>query len=54
MDKVQFIKIKRKPKDNISDSDFTTLIKGLDVTKYFEYRDYVVIQLIMDTCLFPL
>ena len=49
MDKVQFIKIKRKPKDNISDSDFTTLIKGLDVTKYFEYRDYVVIQLIMDT-----
>lgn len=49
MDKVQFIKVKRKPKDNISDSDFTTLIKALDVTKYFEYRDYVVIQLIMDT-----
>lgn len=49
MDKVQFVKTKRKPKDNISDSDFTTLIKALDVTKYFEYRDYVVIQLIMDT-----
>ncbi len=49
MDKVQFIKVKRKPKDNISDSDFTTLIKSIDVTKYFEYRDYVIIQLIMDT-----
>ena len=49
MDKVQFIKVKRKPKDNISDSDFTTLIKVLDVTKYYEYRNYVVIQLIMDT-----
>lgn len=49
MDKVQFVKTKRKPKDNVSDLDFTTLIKALDVTKYFEYRDYVIIQLIMDT-----
>lgn len=49
MDKIQFVKVKRKPKDNISDSDFTALIKSIDVTKYFEYRDYVVIQLIMDT-----
>ncbi|ENZ01997.1 hypothetical protein HMPREF1092_01232 [Clostridium thermobutyricum] len=49
MDKVQFVKVKRKPKDNISDSDFTALIRILDVTKYYEYRDYVVIQLIMDT-----
>ena len=49
MDKVKFIKIKRKGKDNISDSDFIILIKTLDVTKYYEYRDYVIIQLIMDT-----
>lgn len=49
MDKVEFVKVKRKPKDNISDSDFTALIKSIDVTKFFEYRDYVVIQLIMDT-----
>lgn len=49
MDKVQFVKVKRKPKDNIADSDFTALIKALDVTKYYEYRDYVIIQLIMDT-----
>lgn len=49
MDKVQFVKVKRKPKDNISNSDFTALIKSIDVTKYFEYRDYVVIQMIMDT-----
>lgn len=49
MDKIDFIKVKRKPKDNISDSDFIALIKAIDVTKYHEYRDYVVIQLIMDT-----
>ncbi|MGG7201075.1 tyrosine-type recombinase/integrase [Clostridium butyricum] len=49
MDKIDFIKVKRKPKDNISDSDFIALIKAVDVTKYYEYRDYVVIQLIMDT-----
>lgn len=49
MDKVQFVKVKRKPKDSISDADFTALIKSIDVTKYFEYRDYVIIQLIMDT-----
>ncbi|KXA04492.1 tyrosine-type recombinase/integrase [Clostridium perfringens] len=49
MDKVKFIKTKRKPKDNISDSDFIAVIKSLDITKYFEYRDYVVIQIIMDT-----
>lgn len=49
MDKIEFIKVKRKPKDNISDGDFIALIKAIDVTKYYEYRDYVVIQLIMDT-----
>lgn len=49
MDKVKFINVKRKGKDNISDSDFIILIKTLDVTKYYEYRDYVIIQLIMDS-----
>lgn len=51
MDKVKFVKHKRKPKDNISDTDFTALIKALDVTKYHEYRDYVIIQLIMDSAM---
>ncbi len=49
MDKVEFVKHKRKPKDNISDADFTALIKSIDVTKYSEYRDYVIIQLLMDS-----
>lgn len=49
MDKIDFIKNKRKPKDDISDTDFTALIKSIDVTKYHEYRDYVIIQLIMDS-----
>lgn len=49
MDKVDFLKNKRKPKDDISNLDFTALIKAIDVTKYYEYRDYVIIQIIMDS-----
>ncbi|MCR8745240.1 tyrosine-type recombinase/integrase [Romboutsia lituseburensis] len=49
MNAVKSIKAKRKPKEDITDSDFKALIKAIDVTKYHEYRDYVIIQLIMDT-----
>ncbi|WP_370830167.1 tyrosine-type recombinase/integrase [Clostridium sp.] len=49
VDKIGFIKVKRKAKEDITDSEFKALVKALDVTKYHEYRDYVVIQLIMDT-----
>lgn len=46
---VKFIKEKRKIKDQISDDEFKKIIKSIDLTKFSEYRDYVVIQLIMDT-----
>lgn len=49
VDKIGFIKVKRKSKEDITNNAFKALIKALDITKYHEYRDYVVIQLIMDT-----
>ena len=49
MDKTKFLKASRKKKAFLSDEDFTKLIKGMDTSKYAEYRDSVVIQLIFDT-----
>lgn len=39
----------RKPKSEINDVDFNKLIKSLDLTSFAEYRDYVILQLLMDT-----
>ncbi|WP_346913399.1 tyrosine-type recombinase/integrase [Clostridium sp.] len=47
--KVQLLKNDRKPQDFISDDDFIKLIKALNTSKYHEYRDYVLIQLLIDT-----
>ena len=47
--KVKFLKTKRKAKEYIDDKEFKTLIKAIDITKYSEYRDYVIIQLLIDT-----
>ena len=49
VENIGFIKVKRRAKEDITDSEFKALVKALDITKYHEYRDYVVIQLIMDT-----
>ncbi|WP_321825715.1 tyrosine-type recombinase/integrase [Clostridium butyricum] len=38
-----------KPKSQIKDVDFNKLIKSLDLTSFAEYRDYVILQLLMDT-----
>ena len=46
---VKFIKEKRKIKDQITDDEYKKIIKAIDLTKFNEYRDYIVIQLIMDT-----
>ena len=39
----------RKPVDFISDDDFKKLISSLDMSKFHEYRDCTIIQLIIDT-----
>lgn len=48
-DKVKFLKLQRKKKAFIKDEEFHKLLKCLDITKYAEFRDYVVIQLVFDT-----
>lgn len=48
-EKVKFLKSQRKKKAFIKDEEFYKLLKCLDTTKYAEYRDYVIIQLIFDT-----
>lgn len=48
-DKVKFLKSERKKKPFIKDSEFYKLLKCLDTTKYAEYRDYIIIQLVFDT-----
>ncbi len=47
--KIKFIKSQRKKKAFIKDMEFYKLLKCLDTTKYCEYRDYIIIQLVFDT-----
>lgn len=47
--KLKFVKTKRKAKEDITDREFTALIRAMDTTKFHEYRDYVITQLITDT-----
>ena len=46
--KTKFIKEKRRVKDQLTDEEYKKLIKEIDITKFAEYRDYIVINLIMD------
>lgn len=49
MDKIKQFKNSHIPKDFISDNDFTKLLRHIDTSKFHEYRDYIIIQLIIDT-----
>ncbi len=49
MEKINFIKAKRKMKDEITDLEFKALVKAINITIFSEYRDYTIIQLIFDT-----
>ncbi|SMC17498.1 integrase/recombinase XerD [Clostridium acidisoli DSM 12555] len=46
---IKQFKNERKPKDFISDEQFSELLRHIDTTKFHEYRDYICIQLILDT-----
>ena len=39
----------RKVKVYLNDTDFNNLLKSFDLSKFHEYRDYVITQLIFDT-----
>lgn len=47
--KVKHIKVVRKPLRFLSDSEFKQLLNAMDLSKLHEYRDYVVIQTLIET-----
>ena len=49
MKKITVIKTPRKVKGYIEDIDFNRLLKCFDLSKFHEYRDFVITQLIFDT-----
>ena len=46
---IKTIKTPRKVKDYLEDEMFAKLLKCFDLSKFHEYRDYVITQLIFDT-----
>lgn len=46
---IKQIKTDRKPKEFISDRAFKLLLNNIDISKYHEFRDYIIIQLLLDT-----
>lgn len=49
MYKIKQFKNNRKPKEQVTDEEFKRLLRNMDTTKFSEFRDYVIIQLIIDT-----
>jgi len=47
--RTDYMKSTRKPLEFISDAEFKALIDGMDVSKFSEYRDSIIIQLLLDT-----
>lgn len=45
----KFIKTERKAKEQLTDLEFKRLIKCIDCSKFHEFRDYTIINLIFDT-----
>ncbi len=46
---IKLKKVDRKPKEFIEDIEFKRLLNSLDISKYPEFRDYTVINLLLDT-----
>ena len=49
MKKIKPLRIPRKAKGYLNDKDFNKLLKCFDLSKFHEYRDYVITQLVFDT-----
>lgn len=47
--KGDYIKVERKPLEFVSDEDFHKLLRSLDTSRFSEYRDSVIMQLLLDT-----
>ena len=44
-----YIKVERRPLEFVSDEDFHRLLRNLNTASFSEYRDSIVIQLLLDT-----
>lgn len=49
VNKIKTMKTPRKVKDYLEDEMFNRLLKCFDLSKFHEYRDYIITQLIFDT-----
>ena len=47
--KGDYIKTERKPLEFVSDEDFRRLLKSMDISRFSEYRDSTIVQLLLDT-----
>lgn len=47
--KCKFLKTERKSKDQLTDEEFNKLVKSMDISKFHEFRDNIICNLIMDT-----
>lgn len=47
--KGDFVKVERKPLEFVSDEDFKRLLKSMNSASFSEYRDSIIIQLLLDT-----
>lgn len=43
------MKVNRRPKEQLTDDEYKKLIKVLDLSKFHEFRDFTIINLIFDT-----
>lgn len=47
--RVDFAKVQRKPLEYVSDEEFKKMLRLMDESKFSEYRDSVIVQLLLDT-----
>ncbi|WP_242958147.1 tyrosine-type recombinase/integrase [Faecalibacterium sp. An121] len=47
--KGDYLKVERKPLEFVSDEDFRRLLKCMDISHFSEYRDSIIVQLLLDT-----
>lgn len=47
--KGDFVKVERRPLEFVSDEDFKRLLKSMNSASFSEYRDSIIIQLLLDT-----
>lgn len=47
--KIKYLNAPRKPKETISEDTFKNLLKGFDLSKFNEYRNFIITELLIDS-----